>query len=196
MIRAISKRGLIAAVVLATAALVSSALPASADTGPDGFPILYADSYDVVHDCEVIGSYAATDDQAVICVDIDTSGAGDYYYATGEVEAYCEHDDDASDLVGCDYIGVGGIFANQSHGAYTGTLICDGDCSAQRYILDIDTFDYTNTDCTTATSNDIWAEATSDTQIWTPGGGEFFVDVTGNYNDDFNYSTGHYWVCP
>jgi hypothetical protein len=191
--RTFSKRGLIAAAIMAIAMLAGNALPASADTGPDGLTILYADDGDLVHDCVQIGTDQEGYD-AVVCVDIDTYGSGDTYYATGEIEAYCQ-DGSAADLVNCDSITIDGIFANQSHGGYEETTSCSGSaCGGGRFIYAIDTFDYTNTDCTTALSNEIWAEAAGDTQIDTPGGGDF--TVADYANDGDNYSTDHYWVCP
>jgi hypothetical protein len=177
------------------AALGGSALPASATTGPDGFTILYADSGNVVHDCEVLGT-DPSGYQAVVCLDINTGANSSGYWASGSVETMCDHGSAAS-IVACPYIVSDADFANAAQ-TYptTASQSCSGNCPNGRWIIPIATFDYTGGhDCTESAGHDVWNVAFSDLTIGTPGG-SYFDLYPGGSNDGENYSTGHYWVCP
>jgi hypothetical protein len=196
MNRKLRGMGLLAVPLLALAALLGSVLPATAATGPDGFTILDADSGNVAHHCEVLGTNG-NGVQAVVCVDIDTYGDSSGYYATGAIEAYCQ-DGSASYLVACSYIHIDGIFANQDSGATTAGYTCNGDCPSGRKILYVTTYDYTGgANCTSSSGHDVWTEAAGDTVMDTPDIGSWSIGTAYHTaNDGSNYSSGHYWVCP
>jgi len=191
--------------------VISRAALASADTGPDGFTILYADSGDIVHHCEIIGSdygepytgSAPTTLEAVVCVDINTYGGSAGYYATGAVEAFCEENDNASETFPCPMINIHGIFANGDSPATTASYNCDGDCGGGRPTSYTATYDYTGgADCTSSSGHDVWSEAAGNTTIYLPTYSDGLVYdslyevATGGANDGANYSSGHFWVCP
>ena len=203
--------GLIVAVLMAVTALLGHAMPANAATGPDGFPILYADSGNVVHQCEVIGSdygpaytgSTPTTLDAVVCVDIDTTYDSAGYYATGAVEAFCEENDNASETFPCPIINIDSIFANADNGATTASYNCEDNCGGGRPTLYTATFSYTGgADCTSSSGHDVWSEATGDTTIYLPAysDGLYYDNIysisPNGANDGTNYSSGHYWVCP
>jgi hypothetical protein len=191
-------RGLIAVPLMAIAALLAGILPASADTGPYGFPILYADSANIVHQCGVIGA-APGYLEAVVCVDIDTGTDSSGYYATGAVEAYCQVDNPPTGFppepFECQAIHIDGLLANADSGATTSTYNCSGDCGTGRTIFYVAGYTYTGGhDCTSSSGHDVWAEALGDTSI-TLGNRTVYVS-TYFANDNGTHSTGHYWVCP
>ena len=195
--------------LLAVAALVGGALPASAATGPYGFTILDADSGNMAHNCEILGSDTdpgyVTDGsdvyQAVVCVDILTGETSDGYYAEGRVEAYCQTP--AGVTVSCGDISLFGLYSNadasSGDNVQTNGWGCNGtygNCPAIRNVLPIYTFTYTGgVDCDTSSGHQVWDEALGDTSIGIPGGDAFSVESSGA-NDGTSYSTGHYWICP
>jgi hypothetical protein len=185
---------LLAVPVLALAALLGSVMPASAATGPDGFTILYADSGNLVHHCEVIGTDADDDQQAVICVDIDTHVTAEGYQATGEVEGYCQNKNTGVALA-CQDMTLDGVYANASSGAVDNEYVCnDGGCPAGRVVLPITTFDYSTANCTTSSANDVWDEVLGNTEI-TTSSGDYLLLLTGPSNDGTSYTSGHFWIC-
>ena len=203
MTRTLTKRGLITAVVMAVAALFGSVLPASAATGPYGFTILHADAGNFAHHCEELGQgydqyHNLTD--AIVCVDIDTSGGDTGYRATGAVEAYCEIGGNAADLTPCPMVAIDGSFANASSGAAHATFYCEDNCSGSvRNILYTETIPYTNANCTSAAVNQVWSQALGDTEIALYSGmGDWLPRSVGSdgSNDGSTYSSGHYWICP
>ncbi len=196
MIRKLRGMGLIVIPALAVAALLGSVMPASAATGPDGFTILYADSGNIVHHCEVLGT-DGTDQQAVVCVDIVTGETSDGYYAEGEVEAYCQTTGGVT--IQCHGIYLDGLFANAGSSGYAATTegcsdISGPACPTGRLVLSIWSYDYTSgQDCTTTSTHDVWDEVVGDTDITTYNG-SYEVELTGA-NDGSSYTSGHYWVC-
>lgn len=197
MRRLFASRGLITAVVLTAAALAGGLAPASAATGPDGAPILSASSGDRAHSCEVLtpvsGAY-----EAVICVDINTASSVTGYSATGVVEAFCKIGT-TTQTVPCSYIDVDGIFANAESGSNPPeqTWSCAGLCPSGRLLTTIGTFNYVGGhDCTSSFGHNVWTVAVGGpTYIGLPDGTTLSVGINGS-NDDGNYSTGHYWICP
>jgi hypothetical protein len=180
---------------MAIAVLLAGILPASAATGPDGFTILYADSDNIVHQCGVIGANTYGY-EAVVCVDINTYADSSGYYATGAVEAYCQHGSPEV-TTACQNIHIDGVLANQDSGATTNSYTCAGDCGGGRAILYVATYTYTGGhDCTSSWGHDVWAEAAGSTTIDLPVYGEFSVGDSHFANDNGTHSTGHYWVCP
>jgi hypothetical protein len=195
MIRKLRGMSLLAVPVMAVAALLGSVMPASAATGPDGFTILHADSGNIVHHCEVIGTDGASQ-QAVVCVDILTGETSDGYYAEGQVEAYCQTTGGVT--IACQGIYLDGLFASAgSSGVPSATQGCSNisgpACGTGRLIIPIWSYDYTNSNCTTTSKNDVWAEVVGDTDITTYNG-NYLVQLTGA-NDGSSYSSGHYWIC-
>ena len=182
-------------------------MPASADTGPDGFTILYADSGNMVHNCEILGSDTdpgyVTDGsdvyQAVVCVDIQTGAESDGYFATGQVEAYCQTNGGVA--VPCTEVYIDGVFANADANSpdseEEATFHCeDGHCVGSRNLDPIWTKTYVGgADCTSSSGHDVWDEALGATYIGIPGGDIFSVQLFGA-NDGASYSSGHFWVCP
>jgi hypothetical protein len=202
MTRTLTRKGLIAAAVMAVAALCSSALPASAATGPYGFTILHADAGNIAHHCEKLGQgydqhHNLTD--AIVCVDIDTSGGETGYQATGAVEAYCEINGNAADLTPCPGVTIEGSFANASSGAAVATFGCEYNCGSVRNILYVETIHYTNASCTSSAVNQVWTQAEGLTEIdLYSGSGDWlpFTIASNGSNDGSTYSSGHYWICP
>jgi hypothetical protein len=202
--RILTKRGLIAAVVMAVAALFASVTPASAATGPYGFTILHADAGNIAHHCEFLGS--GLDEYhngtaAYVCVDIDTSGTDTGYRATGAIEAWCYAEYDGTGFyTPCPSIYVHGFFANASSGAANFSWSCDGNClSTGRNIIYSTSINYTNANCTSNAVNDVWTALTGNTTISLfTSSGSFVTYSIAAYgaNDGTGYSSGHYWVCP
>ena len=203
--RMLPKRGLIAAVVMAVAALFASVTPASAATGPDGFIILHADAGNTAHHCEELGSGL---DQygnlaaAYVCVDIDTSATDTGYRATGAIEAWCYSYANGSTgfYTPCPEIYVHGFFANASSGAANFSWSCDGNClSTGRNIIYSTSINYTNANCTSNAVNDVWTALTGNTTISLFNSNSSFATYSiaaYGANDGTGYSSGHYWVCP
>jgi hypothetical protein len=176
-------RSLAAVLLMSAAALLGSALPASADTGPDGFPILYADEANMVHHCIALD----TTNVAIVCVNIVTGETGDGYYATGQVEAYCQ--DGSDNYVSCAEIDLSGGFANGAGSLQEPGYYCDGNCPSGRVTLTLGSYSYTpGHDCTSSTKNDVWDLVLNGTEIVPPA--EVPAWLVGNY------STGHDWICP
>lgn len=205
MTRILTKRGLIAAVIMAAAALFASVMPASAATGPDGFTILHADAGNIAHHCEVLGTgWDMYDNEvsAIVCVDIDTGGGESGYHATGAIEAYCEgHNSNGTTFdSACPIITIDGFLANGSSGAANASWSCNDNCSnGGRNYLYTETINYTDGSCTTHSVNDVWSTATAGTKIWlfsqTGSWLTYSVGADGA-NDGTGYTTGHYWICP
>lgn len=212
-----SKRTLfrLSSLLAAIAAMFSLGIaPAFADTGADGFTILYASQNDIAHKCNVIGS-DKYGNEAVVCADLYTTdtldlGVDEYpYFAWAGVEAYCQNSSDV--VVRCANIyesvsisdGAGDvIYAGQECGhAY-------GACPAGRYddqtttasggesgYLEYDESD----DCSTDPSSgfDVWSVAYGGgiTSVELPESDKTVDLGSGNANDGENESTGHYYAC-
>ena len=200
--RILPKRGLIAAVVMAAVALFGSVTPASAATGPYGFTILHADAGNGAHHCGVLATGIDTGTgtvvEAIVCVDIDTSGSGSVYRATGAIEAFCSIPNGAT--VRCGSISVHAFFANASSGAADFNWSCSGSsCSTGRNIIYGSSVNYNGTsNCTSNPANDVWTTALGNTSIELPNTSDLVVGTVwpAIYNDGTGYSSGHYWVCP
>jgi hypothetical protein len=193
--RTLHGKRLLAVPLLAIAAVLGSVLPANAANAP----ILYADSGDTVHHCTTVGPPdMGVPYVAVVCVDINTGANSSGYWATGEVEAYCE-EGTASYILPCSSIEITGEFANADNDIQKYTWGCsDGGCPNSRKIIDIATFNYTGgTDCDTSSGHNVWTVVEgSVTTIVMPGGATATLGPGGGANDGDNYSSGHYWVCP
>jgi len=183
---------LIAAGILTAAALAGSVTPASAATGS----VLHASSRDLVHSCELLGPASPEGYEAVVCVNIYTAPTSTGYLAEGQIEAFCKIGD-GTQTVPCQDIEVDGIFANAAEGTpQEGTIGCNVNCPAGRYYVTLNPFNYIGGhNCTSSLGHNVWMVALGDTAIVTPDGDPFYVQTFGS-NDDGNYSTGHYWVCP
>lgn len=184
--------------------LISTSLPAKADTGAGGFPIIGADDGYMVHKCEVIGS--ADGYQAVVCVNILTgaSDADQTYWFEGTMQAYCQTD--AGVKVQCANIVAEGVFANgDGWQDDIGSRACGhtyGACPAGGETLVEGTYtsdygDYPN--CFLYDANDdAWMVAYGgNTQIELPVSDDTIeLGYPNGGNDGANYSSGHYLVCP
>jgi hypothetical protein len=186
--------GLVAVPLMTLAALLGGVLPANAATGPDGFPYLYADNGDIVHQCQVLQT-GADGDKAVMCVDIDTYGDSSGYYATGAIEALCENS--ASVVVQCRAIYLHGFLANADSGpTYSSNSLCTDGCRAQRFTIYTATYSYTSGHCTSS-GHDVWDAAMGDSYIGTSDSPTVITLAdSGKANDGSDFSTGHYWICP
>jgi hypothetical protein len=201
--RILPKRGLIAAVVMAVAALFASVTPANAATGPYGFTILHADAGNEAHHCEALGpglDVHDNDSEAYVCVDIDTSATDTGYRATGAIEAWCYADPDGGFYTACPEIHVNGFFANASSGASNFSWSCDGNClSTGRNIIYSTSINYTDANCTSNAVNQVWTALTGSTSIslFTQIGSFATYSIAADgANDGTGYSSGHYWICP
>lgn len=200
MRRKLRGMGLLAALLLAVAALLGTAGPASAATGPYGFTILHADSHQRVDDCEVLGP-AQRGYVERVCVFIATGTTPRNYYATAGISAACQTI--AGDDVPCQGAYLHGILASGLgvSGYQTAWNTCGsmggGPCSSL-YGENLISGTYTFTgghNCTNSIGHDVWAEAFGDTELISPLGSQRYVWPSGA-NDGLNYSTGHYWICP
>jgi hypothetical protein len=181
---------------MAAVALIGTALPSSASTGADGFPIISASNGLAVHHCEVIGS--ADDYQAVVCSDIVTLSADSSdYQSGGDIQVYCQTD--SGTTVQCANIYAEGVFANGAGGRATaGSYACGhgyGACPSDRVVLGADEM-YGYSDGTPScydnpeSTNDVWTVVYAyNTQIELPKS-----DKTIELGS--NFSSGHYYVCP
>jgi hypothetical protein len=202
----------LASLLAAIAAIFGLSLaPASAATGPDGFPIMYASEGGYAHNCTVIGS-DQYGNQAVICADLlsgpsyDIVGDPIYpYYTWAGVEAYCQNSSDV--IVQCAQINEDVSIADAVGDVGYDSQTCGhsyGACPSGRYTLytsaDGSYFTYYNSDdCATNPDSefDAWSV------VW--GGGITYIELpqsdktvylgTGNANDGENESNGHYYQC-
>lgn len=84
--------------------------PAMADTGADGFPIIYATLNQEVHKCEQIGSSDSGYYRAVVCVDIVTQNDVNGYGIYAQLEAICENSSGV--IQQCESVVTNGIWAS------------------------------------------------------------------------------------
>lgn len=202
----------LASVLAGVAAILGLSLtPASADTGPDGFGIMYATQFPVEHTCTVIGT-DQYGNKAVICADLSSAPTLDsvddpiYPYNTwAGVEAICENSSDV--IVQCAQINEEVSIASANGDIGYDSQTCGhsfGACPAGRYILYTSSngnyFSYYNsTDCAANPDSGFvdWSV------VW--GGGITYIELpqsdktvylgTGNANDGENESNGHYYQC-
>jgi hypothetical protein len=195
-------------VVLAATAVgvLGLASGAEADTGPDGFTILYASSGDWVHTCNVISENDQRF-QAVVCADLETSEAGSDYYVKAQAEAYCQTTASPHTPAPCEEVKDYARLSTAEGSTADHPASCgDGSCTTARIISATRTWDYTiagsgNGACLNPDSSyDVWGLVVGDsdiTTIITPDNYVWEVGVIGlPPNDGFNESTGHYYVCP
>jgi hypothetical protein len=201
------KRWVAAFLSLAAFGVLGISASASAATGTDGFPILYASEGNSAHTCNVIGS--ADGYQAVICVDIETGTSDLGYWARGQVEAICQKGSGASAVtVQCAQVDVIGRLSAANGGFdYVGQWACGhqiGACSTGRNIIATHTFVYTSAiGCASNPGSlyDVWmiaegaSETDSSTSIELPVSGKIIYLGVGNANDGPSESTGHYYIC-
>jgi hypothetical protein len=200
----LSKRGIAALAVTASALLLGTAIPASAATGTDGFTILYADYGDSAHHCTVVGT-PVDGYEAVVCADIITSEVDSSDYdAYGQIEAYCQTTKGV--MVECAQIYAYNQFYSASGDAFTGgDLICghaSGACSSGRN--EISTMNegeihYTsNSGCSSEpdSDHDVWTEVLAGTAIELPvSDHKVLVESGSGANDGNSFTSGHYYVC-
>ena len=178
------------------AALIGTALPGSASSGIDGFPILSAADDGHVHHCDVIGS--ADGYQAVVCADVITYYLGtDDYESGGAIEFYCQTD--AGVVVRCANIYAEGVFANAAGGrGLAGSYACGhtyGACPNGRASAGADAiYQYTNG------TPSCYDRADSKNEVWTVvygGNTQIELPVSDKTVElDSNFSSGHYLICP
>lgn len=183
-----------AALGIVTALIVAgTALPASADTGPDGFPILYAAAGAAAHHCEVLGGRDRLGNEAVICTDLWTSDNGDYY-VRGAVEGFCQNAADV--VVQCSNVVLTSELSS-GNGKHIITKITScghlaGACPVGRWKVYTGWFKYTtNSGCASNPDslNQVWNIAVPlETYIDLPG-----TDAHRSLGP--SYSTGHYYIC-
>jgi hypothetical protein len=195
--RKFHKRGVVAVLTAAAAILFASALPASANTGTDGFTVLGAYESQIVHKCEVIG-VAHKGYEGVVCVDILTGYNSSNYWAKGQIEVYCQTT--AGVEVACNGIYEYGEF---SDGAGDGYYNNDYDCGVGGTAACTDTrdkivegtigYNFANAgnNCADHPNSawDVWTVAYVSTGVVLPVSG----DTVWVPND---FETGHYYICP
>ncbi|HZR51576.1 MAG TPA: FUSC family protein [Streptosporangiaceae bacterium] len=195
--RLTGKRRLVAAAIAAMAVaglcITGPATAASAST-----PILYADRGDVAHQCTIIGGPDSFSEQAVVCVDLDTSLS-----STGApvVKAYaeliCELPDGTTRR--CLEAVADGVLATGTGVGPENTPSCLGvGCSTGRNIWLIGQKTLSASNCL-GLANNVWAVlygqgAYTYIQL-APYDNPMYVDWS-NSNDSGNESTGHYQICP
>jgi hypothetical protein len=199
------KRGIAALALTASAVVLGTSIPASAATGTDGFPILYASYADLAHHCTVVG-HAVDGYEAVVCADILTSEVNSSdYSAIGQVEAYCQTT--AGVTVQCANIQAGTTLYD-AVGEQVGPVVIycghsQGACSTGKNVLSTlesngSQFEYTsNAGCSTTPSSDhdVWDEVSAEIEL--PKSDTYFSLEQGGGNDSDGsvFTTGHYYVC-
>jgi hypothetical protein len=184
---------LAAILIVAVGMTMAAVTPASAATGTDGFPILYAGEGNIAHNCEVIGS-DSDGNEAIVCVDILTGTGSTDYWAQGRIEAFCYKN---GVTVQCAQVDVSGTWANGTGiDDGIGQWVCGhqfGACSAGRnYITAAWTNYYSSASGCSSEPNstyDVWTVVTAGlTGIELPVSGKWVYVGS-------NYSTGHHYVC-
>jgi hypothetical protein len=182
-------------------------MPASAATGEDGFPILYASHADGAHKCEIVGKYGAYQD--VVFADIITSEVTPSdYYSYGQVEVICQHivGSTATDVQCANVDEHGEISSAQPNSEVpTPEFVCGhqyGPCATDRnYIQTNKLLEYnyiSNSGCgeDPNTIRDMWMIVLQGTQIELPVVAKFVTLEAGSgANDGSSFSSGHYYVC-
>jgi len=184
----------------------SSGAPAPTGTPDDyGFTILDASASQEVHHCEQLG-IDRLGFQAIICFDINTYPSGSNYFATGEVEAYCQTI--AGAAVQCPQITLTGSFTEGVEGStlIQKTWTCGGSaaaCPDGRWVQPITTFEWSDSnsaDCSNGLTltTDVWTNVVDPTtSIELPNSDAVYTLNSSDGGTDGNdYSSGHYWVCP
>jgi hypothetical protein len=183
-----------------------SASPTPSPVGtPDdyGFAILDASISQEVHHCEQLG-IDRKGYQAIVCFDLNTYTSGSSYYATGEVEAYCQTI--AGAVVQCPHISLASSYTEGIEGStlIRKTWTCGGSsaaCPTGRMVETITTFEFSDANsanCSNGLSmaNDVWDEVVGGTQIELPvSDATYTMSVGDGGTDGDSYSSGHYWIC-
>jgi hypothetical protein len=200
----------LAAILFAAAGMMMAAIsPASAATGAGGLPILYASSQMQAHKCNVIGG--DSNYQAVVCSDILTYEGATDYYAYGRAEAICQTTSTHT-VVPCKYIWESTALAagdGTSTGTYSLTCAAGSNypCPNGRFYKSTRDWVYSiahagggTCSSNTGSSYDLWdivwgGSGIDVANIVTPDGGNYYLG-SGNANDGYNESTGHYYICP
>ncbi|MEY9863622.1 hypothetical protein ABH935_009275 [Catenulispora sp. GAS73] len=190
-----------AALLTGLALIATLGIPAAnADTGSDGFPILYASVGQEAHKCEVIGS-DQYGNQAVICADLmtiptfDLSSNNVYYpyYVWAEAEALCQTS--AGVVEQCANILVNAEVADGAVGAAgSSSSVCGhaaGACPVGRLTADTNFLSYNSSvGCSSDPHYDVWGIVL--------GGGATVIELPKsgkNITLGSNFSTGHNWIC-
>jgi hypothetical protein len=195
----------VAAIIAAAAGIMMGVVsPASADTGSDGFTILYASSQQGAHKCNVIGDDGTY--QAVVCSDLVTAENSTQYDVHGQAEAICQRSTTHA-VVPCKSINLVTSLAtgNGSVSAAAGSGCWGRDpCPDGRFYVSTGNWVYNIANSAPA----CWSNAGSaylqwdvvwgqgwDTYIQTPDGSTYYL-ANAQLNDGSNESTGHYYICP
>jgi hypothetical protein len=180
-----------AVLVAAVGTVLATVTPASANTGTDGFPILYASQGNTAHHCESLGS-DSRGSEAVVCVDILTGTTSTDYWAEGRIEAFCYRNGVTEQCAQVDITGTWASGAGIISGM--GQWVCGhqfGACTSGRPSITTHAHDYDSASgCSTQPNSlyDMWTVATGGTEIELPVTGKWFYLGS-------NYSTGHYYIC-
>jgi len=183
----------------------SGSTPTPTGTPDDyGFTILDASASQVVHHCEQLG-IDRLGFQAIICFDINTYTSGSNYFATGEVEAYCQTI--AGAAVQCPAITLTGSFTEGVEGSTLTqkTWTCGGSaaaCPDGRWVQPITTFEWSDAssaNCSNGLSltTDVWTNVVDPTtSIELPNSdATYTLNSSDGGTDGNDYSSGHYWIC-
>jgi hypothetical protein len=192
--------------------------PAYADTGQDGFTVLYASSpfsQNITHGCAVLGT-DRFGNQAVECVDLDVLpnfddyGEPNYpYFAAAGVEAYCQNSSGA--VIQCANISESVSLENglgQFHYVSQQCGHSNGSCPPSSRYIDFADAGGTDSNFTYYDSSNCSKYADSNFQVYAVvwGGAGNVIELPqsdmsialGNgagANDDGNLSNGHYYAC-
>jgi serine/threonine-protein kinase len=183
----------------------SGGTPAPTGTPDDyGFTILDASASQEVHHCEQLG-IDRLGYQAIICFDIDTYPSGSNYFATGEVEAYCQTI--AGAAVQCPQITLTGSFTEGVEGStlIQKTWTCGGSaaaCPDGRWVQPITTFEWSDANSANCSNGltlttDVWTNVVDPTtSIELPNSdATYTLNSSDGGTDGNDYSSGHYWIC-
>jgi hypothetical protein len=190
------KRGIIAVLIAATAILIGSALPASANVGTDGFTVLGAYENSFAHHCQVMG-VAHKGYEGVVCVDIVTGTNSNNYWAKGQIEVYCQTT--AGVPATCERVSGSGTFSDGAGNIWYGNGGCGTGsptaCTTARVIIPIFTIGYNYANA----GNECWDNPGSGWDIWTVAWGATGVTLPVSGDEVLltnNFETGHYYACP
>jgi hypothetical protein len=196
----------LAAILFAVAGIITATMSnASAATGADGFPILYASSQNEAHQCTAFAG--DTEYRVVVCSDILTYEDSADYYAYGREEVICQTASSHA-TVPCYSIQTGDFLA-AGDGASTDEYVnsCGLNCpdgrfyvSTRKWVYKIGDAEGGRCSANAGSSYVLWnvvkGGAGADTQVETPDYHVFTLGVSGNGNDGQSESSGHYFICP
>jgi hypothetical protein len=184
--------------------LLGTSMSASAATGTDGFPVLFASYADTAHHCTVVGK-PVDGYEGVMCADILTSEVNSSdYYGIGQIEVYCQTTTGVT--VQCADIDSYGFLYSADGEELPIEFACghaNGACSSGRNTISTlglngqQVWYQSNADCSTApdSDHDVWQEVGGDIELPKSDAWVDLPEGGGNTGDGLDFTTGHYYIC-